>query len=71
MLAGRVTSIAPSAATEEDAQSTVLVRCSLEGDSPVLRTSMSGHARIYTGSRSAGAVLRDWSLGLLRTEFWW
>jgi hypothetical protein len=32
---------------------------------------MSGHARIYTGPRSVGAIALDRVLRYIRTEFWW
>ncbi len=71
-LAGRVTGIAPSAAREDaHAQGTVVVRCTIDGALPVLRTSMSGYARIYTGRRSLGGILVDRVMRLFRTEFWW
>jgi len=69
-LKGRVTCIAP-AATEDRAQSTVVVRCSVNGSAPLLRSSMSGEARIYTGRRTLGAIALDRVIRLLRTEFWW
>jgi multidrug resistance efflux pump len=69
-LEGRVTCIAP-VAKEDKAQSTVVVSCSVNGSAPVLRTSMSGHARICTGRRSVGAIVADRMMRLLRTEFWW
>jgi len=71
-LEGRVTGLAPCAAREDPRmQGTVVVRCSLGRPVPVLRTSMSGYARIYTGRRSLGGILLDRAMRLLRTEFWW
>ena len=52
-------------------QSTVVVCCSVDGTAPVLRTSMSGYARIYTGRRTIGGVLVNRMMRLFRTEFWW
>ena len=66
-----MTRIAPLAATEENAQSTVVVHCAMNETAPVLRTSMSGYARIYTGRRSVGGIILDRAMRLLRTEFWW
>jgi len=67
-----VTGIAPCAARDDaHAQGTVVVRCTIDGTLPVLRTSMSGYARIYTGERPVGAVVLDAALRLFRTEFWW
>lgn len=37
----------------------------------VLRTAMSGYARVYTGRRSLGGILLDRAMRLFRTEFWW
>ena len=71
-LEGRVTGIASRAAKEaSDAQGRVVIRCSIDRALPVLRTSMSGYARIYTGRRSLGGILLDRAMRLLRTEFWW
>lgn len=71
-LEGRVTGIAPCAAREDTrAQGTVIVHCSMDGALPVLRTSMSGYARIYTGRRSLGGILLNRAMRLFRTEFWW
>jgi len=71
-LEGRVTGVAPCADVEQArTQGTLVVHCSMEGSVPVLRSSMSGYARIYTGRRSVGAILVDRAMRLLRTEFWW
>jgi hypothetical protein len=50
---------------------TVVVTCSIDGVLLVLRTSMSGYARIYTGRRSLGGILVNRVMRLFRTEFWW
>jgi multidrug resistance efflux pump len=69
---GRVLSVASRAAREEGrSQGTVVVSCSMERAPEVVRTSMGGYARIYTGSRPIGAVLLDRAVRLFRTEFWW
>jgi multidrug resistance efflux pump len=71
-LGGAVSGIAPCALAEAGrAQGTVVVHCSMDGTLPVLRTSMSGYARIYTGRRSIGGILLDRAMRLFRTEFWW
>jgi multidrug resistance efflux pump len=71
-LGGAVTGIAPCAAADASrTQGTVVVHCSMDGAMPVLRTSMSGYARIYTGRRSLGSILFDRAMRLFRTEFWW
>jgi hypothetical protein len=71
-LEGRVTGIASRAARETPTeQSTVVVYCSLDRSLPVLRTSMSGYARIYTGRHSLGGIAVERVMRLVRTEFWW
>jgi multidrug resistance efflux pump len=71
-LTGRVTRIATSAAEDDDkAQSTLAVHCRLIDTPATLRTSLTGHARIYTGRRPVGVILLDRALRLLRTEWWW
>jgi multidrug resistance efflux pump len=71
-LDGAVTGIAPCAAADASrSQGTVVVHCSMDGAMPVLRTSMSGYARIYTGRRSLGGILFNRAMRLFRTEFWW
>lgn len=69
---GRVGGIAPCAEIDgARTQGTLVVHCSMEATAPVLRSSMSGYARIYTGRRRIGAILLDRALRLFRTEFWW
>lgn len=71
-LRGRVAGIAPCAENgASGSRATVVVRCSMEGALPLLRSSMSGYARIHTGRRPLGAILLDRAMLLLRTEFWW
>jgi multidrug efflux pump subunit AcrA (membrane-fusion protein) len=66
----RVDRIAPAAA-RGDVQSNVIVYCRPEGASAELRSGMTGHARVYTGRRSAGSFLLHRALRIIRTEFWW
>jgi putative peptide zinc metalloprotease protein len=69
---GRVLNVATRAAREEGrSQGTVVVCCSMERAPEVVRTSMGGYARIYTGPRPIGALLLDKAVRLFRTEFWW
>lgn len=69
---GRVLSVAARAAREEGrSQGTVVVCCSMERAPEVVRTSMGGYARIYTGPRPIAAILLDKAVRLFRTEFWW
>jgi multidrug resistance efflux pump len=71
-LEGKVLGIAPAAGREEPgSRGTILVRCSVPRAGEVLRSSMGGYARIYTGRRSVGGVVLDWGMRFFRTEFWW
>src|SRR5262249_14926535 len=57
---GKVLNVASRAAREEGrSQGTVVVCCSMERAPEVVRTSMGGYARIYTGPRPIGALLLD------------
>jgi multidrug efflux pump subunit AcrA (membrane-fusion protein) len=67
---GQVDRVAP-AAGRGDVQSTLTVYCRLESSDPSLRSGMTGHARVFTGSRSVGGYLLDRALRFVRTEFWW
>jgi hypothetical protein len=69
---GRVTSIAACAEKIEGrSQASVIVHCSMTCAPKLVRTSMGGYARIYTGEKAVGAVLLGGALRLVRTEFWW
>jgi multidrug efflux pump subunit AcrA (membrane-fusion protein) len=68
--ATRVDRVAP-AAGQGDVQSRVTVYCRLDRPPAGLQPGMTGYARVYTGRRPVGAILRDWALRYLRTEFWW
>jgi multidrug efflux pump subunit AcrA (membrane-fusion protein) len=66
----RVDRVAP-AAGRGDVQSSVTLYCRLETTPAGLCPGMTGHARVFTGRRSAGGFLLDRALRFLRTEFWW
>jgi multidrug efflux pump subunit AcrA (membrane-fusion protein) len=66
----RVERIAP-AAGRGDVQSTLIVYCRFDTGDAALRSGMTGHARVFTGQRSAGLFLLDRALRFIRTEFWW
>jgi multidrug efflux pump subunit AcrA (membrane-fusion protein) len=68
--ATRVDRVAPVAGPG-DVQSRVTVYCRLEAPPAGLQPGMTGYARVYTGRRPVGAILRDRALRYLRTEFWW
>ena len=62
--------IAPRAATGE-VQSNVNVYCRLNDPGGVLRSGMTGHARIDCGRASIATVVSTKCLRFIRTEFWW
>lgn len=65
--------IAPSAtaASEGESQSRVPVYCRVEDPGGVLRSHMTGYARVYCDRRPVGDILVDRLVRLFRTEFWW
>jgi len=62
--------IAPRAATG-DVQSNVNVYCELDDANGLLRSGMTGHARIDCGHASLASVFTTKFLRFIRTEFWW
>lgn len=76
MIEARVDRIAPRATEAEsgETQSHVSVYCRLNNaDTPerMLRSNMTGYARIYGDSRPAGEMVLDRAMRFLHTEFWW
>jgi putative peptide zinc metalloprotease protein len=71
-LTGRITALATTAESKSrDPQNTLTLRCRLHETPAALRTTMTGHARIYTGRKPIGKILLDRAVRLLRTEWWW
>jgi multidrug resistance efflux pump len=68
-----VTRIAPAAteAEEGESQSRVPVYCQVEDPRGLLRSQMTGYARIYCDRRPLAAIGMDRLVRLVRTEFWW
>lgn len=67
---GNVTAIAPIASTYEG-HSVVRVRSQLINVFDMLKPGMTGSARIYCGSRTAGALMLRRIIRYIRIEFWW
>jgi hypothetical protein len=49
----------------------VAVHCRIRDPEGLLRSGMTGYARIYCEPRSLGEILLDRAMRLVRTEFWW
>jgi putative peptide zinc metalloprotease protein len=62
---------AATAAAEGESQSRVPVYCRLEEPRGVIRSQMTGYARIYCERRSLAEIGFDRLVRLVRTEFWW
>ncbi len=79
-IAAQVQRIAP-VTTRADGQNTLTVYCLLAprpescaaevGCVGMLRSGMTGHARIATGARPLGAILAERTVRYLRIESWW
>lgn len=66
---GRVAPIAAKAAP--NVPGTVAVYCDVENPEAVLRSGMTGYARIRRGDRSLAVAAVTQVVKYLRTEFWW
>jgi hypothetical protein len=60
-----------TAAGTGEAQSQVHIYCELKNPHALLRSQMTGYARIYGTRRAIGLIAVDRLVRLLRTEFWW
>ena len=60
-----------TAAKADQSQSQVHVYCELDDRLALLRSQMTGYARIYGVKRPIGLIALDRAVRLLRTEFWW
>jgi multidrug efflux pump subunit AcrA (membrane-fusion protein) len=69
---GTVTAIAPAAVQQEPAlDSKILrVRTTIDNESMVLRSQMTGNAKIYCGKRSALELVTRRIVRYIRVEFW-
>ncbi len=71
----RVERIAPAVTQKEQAQPTqnvqIVVHCSVDNSSELLKFGMTGFARIDRGTKSLGIVVIRKMMRYLRTEFWW
>ena len=61
----------PSPPPAVDGVGTFTVICTVNDDARVLKTGMTGYARILLGPRPLGEHLVNRALRLVRTEFWW
>ena len=60
-----------SSSPSRDTLGAFLVICKIEDSSHVLKTGMTGYARIHLESKPLGDYLASRALRLIRTEFWW
>lgn len=69
----KVLRIAPTATAPEtgESQSRVPVFCRIDDPQGLLRSHMTGYARIYCDERPVGEIALDRAIRFVRTEFWW